>query len=219
MPTVLLIALFGALLIATIFEIATRFGRENILFRNTYGDQVEATGYIERAKGLLAHKIAEDEEAIHPVSGDAWDAGVIISGLDDLEVRLNSGGGNDPLIVDNVAIANGRTLSMRVYDLTYSAANVNPTLTEAELVKLPAPLELASLASVSSSTGFDGVGSTGEDPGSGSAGSSSAGFSLKDIGAYLVRVQIRDHDGKLARTTEQAFFILARDLSGGSGTP
>ena len=219
LPTVLLAAIVGAFLVATIFDIASRFGMENILFRRTYADQTTATSHIERAKGLIAAKIATDKEALHPMDGDDWNEHPAINSLGDIQIFLNGDRTPpDPLVVDE-ALPENRRVTMNVYDLTYMAANVPPppTVSVTQRLLLPAPIDLTSVASSSnhwSGHYADGDLSTNRPPDAGGASE----LDLKTFGAYLVRVEIFNQDGRLARRAEEAFFIRAdAEAWGGSG--
>jgi hypothetical protein len=207
LPVVLMIAIIGALLVAAIFDIATRFGNEDVIFRRSYQDQVTAASYVEGAKGLLSNRIANQEEAIHPGGTETWNALTEIATLDDIQVRLNEGVGNDPLEIDEPV--NERRIRMRVYDLTYStAAPIRPGLSEEELVQFPAPLDVNALPT-ESITGFEDIGNTGLDfsPDTGENGD----IDLREIGVYLIRVQISNENERLVRTTEESFLIRASD--------
>ena len=214
--TVLLIAMFGAIVIASIFEISTRFIREDSVFRETYRDQVTATGFVEQVKGRISAWVAENELALHantnlsnPNDGTTlsdWENGTVnIDKLDDLEVTLIDGGEN---VLNFDTTVNGRRAEVRTYDLTYRSANVDSRMSEEDLALLPAPLELASVIGGATSTGVEGESET--DDQIGGSGGSGTTLALRFVGAYLVRVRIFHADGRLARTTEESFFILAR---------
>ena len=221
LPTILLIAMFGAIVVAAIFEISTRFGREDSVFRETYRDQVIATGFVEQVKGRLSAWVAANDLALHADTDlDAWESGIEITSLDDLRVELMDGG-SDVLNFDTTV--NGRRVEVRTYDLTYRSANVSSSMTEEEIAQLPAPLELASVILGGSSTGVEEESESDEHIGS--SGGSGTTLALRFVGAYLVRVRIFHTDrrlvqlsGRLARTTEESFFILARSVGGSSGS-
>jgi hypothetical protein len=224
--TVLLIAMFGAIIVASIFEISTRFGRENTVFRETYSDQVITTGFVEQVKGRISAWVADNDLALHANTNLAnpndsatlseWENGIEVTSLDDLRVMLMDSG-NDVLNFDTIVA--GRRVEVRTYDLTYRSANIATSMSEEDIALLPAPLELASVIEGGASTGVDPESET-DEIGSG-PGSSGTTLALRFVGAYLVRVQIFHTDGRLvemsgrlARTTEESFFILARNAGG-----
>ena len=224
LPFVLITAVVGALLVAVVMDMATRFASEDTVFRDTYSSQVLASSYVERARGLLTAEIISRGVALHPRDIAEWNNFPEIQTLEQLQIFIDGGdedgnpnNANDALIVDEI-VRNHR-VTMRVYDLTYSATAVQPTGgTEEERLRqrlrLPAPLALNDLFNANP-TEFESVifteatdikNPTGNIPG--------GNIDLRNIGVYLIRVQIfdtgnrrTDRAGRLVRTTEEAFFI------------
>lgn len=224
LPTVLVIAIFGALMVAVVFEMSSRFGLENMFFRRTYNDQGIASGYIEMAKGLLSSKILADEEAIHPLDSNTWNDGPYsVRTLGDIQIGLAGPrapgtpvSAGDPLNVDETV--NGRMVTMRVYDLTYETIHVPNDVSDQDRLLLPAPLGIVRLLEAGDAEWINVIDV--EDDGINyDPNGDSLSLHLRDIGAYLIRVQIFDRaGGRLIRSTEEAFFILARDISQSSGS-
>lgn len=209
LPMTLTIALVGAIMIGVVFTLATRFGTEEGVFRYAYSDQVLASSYIERAKGTISAWISEEGRALHPTDGDTWNTHPAIHSIDDLQIFLDTDTpAGDPLNLDEVR--GDRRVTMQVYDLTYSATQSIPDdMADEERLRLPAPLALVTMQT--SQASFENAGMV-EGEGDVRYPSDSSGegsIDLNDIGAYLIRVQIFGADGRLERTTEEAFFILA----------
>ena len=211
----LVIILVASALIAVLFELAVGFSAIEVNQRYTYSDQVLAGTYIEKAKGLIAARIVKDGAALHPLPIDDWNARPHIESLEALQVFLDrTNPGNDPLSVDEKAGKGGRRVTMRVYDLTYGGTWVPNTVDATVRAQLPTPLTLLDVATATNQT-LTSVGSVyALDVKSPPNNAALSRPDLKDIGAYLVRVELFDSNNHRLRLTEEAFYQLASDNIG-----
>lgn len=211
----LVIILVASGLIAVLFDMTVGFSAAEVHQRYAYSDQILSDSYIEKAKGLIAARIIKDGAALHPLPLDDWNARPHIESLGALQVFLDRANpGKDLLSVDERAGKGGRRVTMRVYDLTYAGTWVPNTVDTTVRAQLPTPLTLLDIATATNQT-LTNVGSVyALDVKSPPNNAALSRPDLKDIGAYLIRVELFDANNHRLRLTEEAFYQLASDNIG-----
>ena len=213
LPMAMMVVVIGTGLVMVMFYATSNFSKLASTQRLIYMDQLNAVDYIEQAKGRISTKIVEDEEALHPKVGDEWNSRKVpIASLSDLQVYIDRQNPNsDPLNITKRPLKNGRSISLRVYDLTYEPTWITSDMSNSARMALPSPLivmgkmtelkdDIVNVGDVN-----DPLISRTDDK------SSVSQVNLKNIGAYLVRVEIFDQTGNRVRLTEEAFFQLTED--------
>jgi hypothetical protein len=206
--------LVGGVIIGLLFDMMTRFSRISAQQAKVYSDHVIASSYLENAKGLISQFMREKEYALHPKEADLWgDPEMKIRSAEDLLVRLDMANPNDPLSVDQVV--QGRRVVMNVYDLTYTVDKLADDIPDAELTRFPPPLAVIPKWALMGEKESEAVSRVEvEDIKYPERATSAHNVDMRQVGAYLIRVQLFE-PGKSApvRKLEEAFYqLVSRDL-------
>jgi hypothetical protein len=229
LPLALVVILTGSLLIAAAFGSTVQFRTTTERQQETYVEHMTVTDYVEEAKGRISDYNANVNEALHvpDIENDA----VKVRSPRDLQITAIPGGAPGNLSLD-VTLPGGRqAVTMRVYDVAYTADKVDSSVPHAVLAEIPAPMLIFRKTSIGTNFEIENAATNGakesdENNGyyyfGGSGGSDSTfdaedvevrrRLSLKQVGSYLVRVELFDVNNgerKRKRLVEEAFFQIS----------
>jgi hypothetical protein len=223
----LIIVVVGSLLIAAVFSSTIQFSRLTEQQQETYMEHTRVTDYVEEAKGRISAYNSVTDEALHVpnIDNDA----VKVQSPQDLQITAVPGGEPNNLSLD-VTLSGGRqAVTMRVYDVAYTADKLDSSISDDMLAQMPPPMLIFRKSSMDAdldigNEGYDGSKETSGDSyffaGSGGSGTTFEGqdveitrrLSLKQLGSYLVKVELFDVEGGERRRrhlVEEAFFQIS----------
>jgi hypothetical protein len=227
LPLALVIVIVGSMVVAFAFHATIQFRRTTEWQQEVYMEHTRVTDYVEEAKGRISAYNSATNEALH-VANIENDA-VKIQSPQDLQITAVPGGEPDGLSLDMTLPGGRQAVTMRVYDVAYSSEKLASSIPDAVLAQIPAPMLVFRKASMDTdldigNEGYDGSKETSGDSyffaGSGGSGTTFEGqdveitrrLSLKQLGSYLVKVELFDVDGgerRRRRLVEEAFFQIS----------
>jgi hypothetical protein len=190
-------------------------------------EHTRVTDYVEEAKGRISAYNANINEALH-VPGIEDDS-VKFSNLRELQITGIPGGAPNNLSLDITLPGDHQAVTMRVYDVAYTADKLDSSIAPAVLAQMPSPMLVFRKSSMDAdlaigNEGYDGSKETSGDSyffaGSGGSGTTfeaqdveiTRRLSLKQLGSYLVKVELFDVEGGERRRrhlAEEAFFQIS----------
>jgi hypothetical protein len=206
LPMALIVVLFGSILIVGSFGFAVSFKKLATERSVHYSEQVLASDYIEKTKGVILYKMQSDNKAPHPSLEVDWGDRPPLKTVGDLLIKK-------PGFYAEVTEGNRRVL-VEVFDLTYEADQLEDTILNnpSELRRLPPMLKLTSsqlgvgnsMKNASKTPGVPNEDNPAKDE------TPKSRVDLDYFGAYLIRVQLfrlpYSAGDKPVRVTEEAFF-------------
>ncbi|MDR2137165.1 MAG: hypothetical protein LBO68_02640, partial [Synergistaceae bacterium] len=145
----------------------------------------------------------------------------------DLQITRIPGGASDDLSLDITLPGGRQAVTMRVFDVAYTAEKLADTVVNspALLAQIPPPMLVFRKSSMDTEYEIDSAGKDGSRESNyfaGTGGSTSSfqgddilitkNLSLKEVGSYLVKVELFDVAGgerKRRRLVEEAFFQIS----------
>jgi hypothetical protein len=212
LPTALLIILIGAALMTFAFDAAARFRYMSFQQERMYLDHTLVTGYIEEVKGRISKYNSEKK---HALKKDLSSGDVITMAEDLLLTEVPAISGVLPQYNLNLDIPipeRQQALTLRVYDVSYAAAQVAEGISSTALARMPPPIPLMRKV-VGGHDGLKPGGDT-EDPSVSKPGQGDyTGIEKSEReGSYLIRVELFNVvNGQKVRTRllEEAFVQIA----------
>jgi hypothetical protein len=227
LPLALIIILVGSILIASAFSATVQFRTTTEWRQEAYVEHMRVTDYVEDAKGRISAYNAGVNEALHVpnIENDA----VKVQSPRDLQMTGGPGGASNNLSLD-VTLPGGRqAVTMRVYDVAYAADKLASSIPPAVLAQIPPPMLVFRKSSMDTDFEMENGGKDGSKEasgdvyyfgGSGGSGNTFEGedvlvtrrLSLKQLGSYLVKVELFDVNGGERRRrhlVEEAFFQIS----------
>jgi hypothetical protein len=229
LPLALVVILVGSLLVAATFSSTVQFRKTTEWQQEAYVEHMTVTDYVEEAKGRISDYNASVNEALHVP--DIENEAVKVRSPRDLQITEVPGGAPNNLSLD-VTLPGGRqAVTMRVYDVAYTADKVDSSISDAVLAQIPAPMLIFRKTSIDTNFEMDNAGEDGAKEvsgdneyyyfgGSGGSGSTFDAedvevrrrLSLKQVGSYLVKVElfnVENGERKRKRLVEEAFFQIS----------
>ncbi|MDR1379124.1 MAG: hypothetical protein LBJ36_08745 [Synergistaceae bacterium] len=227
LPLALVIVLVGSTLIAFAFHATVQFRRNTERQQEVYMEHTRVTDYVEEAKGKISDYNAHTNEALHVpnIDNDA----IKIHTPQDLQITGIPGDASGSLSLDVTLPEKRQAVTLRVYDVAYSAKKLDSSIPPAILAEIPAPMLVFRKSSLDAdipmvNQGNDGSKEVSGDAyffaGAGGSGNTFEGqdseitrrLSLKQLGSYLVKVELFDVDGggrRRKHLVEEAFFQIS----------
>jgi hypothetical protein len=225
----LVVILVGSILVLAIYEFTSMALKGTTERSEIYGDQMLVAGYAEQAKGAILSEMARIETAIHPRIDSvqytelpnpgeiiAWQRErPLLNSAGELQIKFDAPPLDSALssLVSDDRTEGGRRMVLQVFDLTYDATQISPSMlaNPEEMRNLPPALSLNSKQK-GKAVGMGNEGMTDGAPDIVNPVDDLKGeeLDLARFGAYLIRIKIFEAN-KLARLTEEAFFQVLQE--------
>jgi hypothetical protein len=224
LPTALVIVLVGAALITFAFTAASQFINLTAQQREAYVEHTRMTDVIEDVKGRISEYNYRKGEALHRPTIDydhpydpnvSNDQDLLIPQIPALPASSDGfpGSAAYSLRRDISIPERQQLLTLKVYDVTYTAANIITPISADVLAQIPAPLVVLSSADLDAGYLME----SGRDVDVSSFWKINEEtilnpVSWREFGAYLVRAELFDVSGgarQRIRLVDQAFFQVS----------
>lgn len=199
LPMALVVVIIGSALIAFIFNAVVKFNFAAERQQKVYVELTTVRDYIEQAKGTISSLNSTNKEALHRENPDA-----LVGSARDLQITGHN------LSLDVPVPERRQAVTLQVFDVAYTQNELQPNLDPKILAAIPAPIVLLTESSMEPKFEMENEGEVETTDIKGDATDTSIfKFDSRELGAYLIRVQLFDVVNRRrvrVRLAEEAFF-------------